>query len=127
MARYKVAIGWGVDPGDLAVVVPQPRNGEVQATERTFSDGGVRDLGLYSRPQWNVLGSDALYQSILTQFGVVEADECEVTWQTLDDTFAAVTYEGWAVRPKPVDDGGLERFFLRDVGLLIRIVREVEA
>lgn len=124
---YGVALGWDVDPGDIEEVVPQPRNGELQATERTYSDGGVRDLGLFCRPTWDVFGTDAELQGIFTQFGILDADEAKVTWRTRDDTFQEKTYEGWAVKPKPVDDGGLSNFFLRDYGILIRIEREVEA
>lgn len=125
---YKIALGWDVPLDELADVVPQPRNGEVQIIERRYSDDGPVDVGPFSQPIFDMFGTDAELQGIYTQFGLLDADEARVTWYTRDDTFAWYRYNGVAVKPRPVDDGGARRdYFLRGYSIVIKeLVQLVE-
>ena len=123
---YLIGLGWDRPLNELAAVDPQPRNGEIQTIERRYGDDGLLDVGPFSQPTWDVFDSDEELQSIFTQFGLDIADEARVTWWTRDDTFTWHRYNGIAVKPKPVEEGGRQEYFLRDYGVTIKIVAQLE-
>lgn len=121
---YAVGIGWDVAQEELVPV--HCRNGEVRATQRQYSDGGPHDQGLYSAPVIDLFEDAANLQETFALFGLDEAEAAKVTWYTRDDTFTWRRYNGWAKRPRPVEDGGLNNYFLRDYVIYIVDLQAVE-
>jgi hypothetical protein len=107
-------------------VTPAPRTAGVQVTRRNHSvSGGVEDAFLYVEMLWSSVGSESEFQSILTQFGVLAADENEVTVMCRDATLQWKRYNGTAVRPQMGTDVRHERYFVRDLVILVKFLEEL--
>lgn len=123
MSTYKVATGFNVALGSLTVIVPQCRNGEVRAL-RTYSDTSAQERALHCAFVWDVLGSEAEYQALLTQFGLLDALYSKVTIYTRNEVFDFARYNGIAIRPEIGVDGEWRDFFAR--GFVV-VVKDLEA
>jgi hypothetical protein len=126
MSSYRIAVGWNVALGSLTVIDPQPRNGEVMPVERTYSDGGARDEGLYAKPTWDMFSTDEEFAAVLAQFGLDAADEVKVTYYGRNEVFSWARYNGVAVVPRVGQDGDRSQFFLRGYSILIKQLVEIE-
>ncbi len=121
MSTYRVKDGWNEALEDLVVISPQPTSDGIKPTRRTYAaNGAVYDEGLYVELQFNVLNNASAYQSLLNQFGIQSSTTNEVTVYVRDATFAWVRMNGLAVRPEMGRDVRWNRFFPRDVTILVR-------
>lgn len=125
MSAYLIALGHNVALLDMDAIDPQPRNGEVIATIRSYSDGGARDTVLHCAPTWDVLETPEQYQALLEQFGLLDATTALVTFYTRTETFAWNRYNGTAIQPELGKDGGWANFFPRNFTIYIRDLAEV--
>lgn len=121
---YAVAPGHNVALNDLVAV--RCRNGELRVSARRYGIGGLEDVGLYSAPVFDVIRNYAAYQTELTKFGLWTVTSAPVTWYTQNDLYEWRRYNGTAIRPQPVEDGRLERYFLRQFVIMVRELMEVE-
>lgn len=119
MSTYRVAEGFNVALGSLAVLDPQPRNGEVKAL-RTYGDTGAQERAEYCTLIWDVLDTEEAYQAVLTQFGLLDALYANVTVYTRNEVFDFTRYNGIAVRPEIGQDGAWERYFARNFAIYIK-------
>lgn len=118
---YKVATGHDVASGSLVLISPQPRSDGVQSTRRLFSaNAKVKDEGLFVYLHWNVIGTIAMYQSILSQFGLGAATEADVTISVPEYQYAYNRFNGVAIRPAPGEDVQRRNFFFREIVILVR-------
>lgn len=121
MSTYRVADNWDVALESLNDISPQPQSDGIKPTRRTYAaNGAVYDEGLYVELQFNVLNNASAYQSLLNQFGIQSATTNEVTVYVRDATFAWVRMNGLAVRPEMGRDVRWNRFFPRDITILVR-------
>lgn len=121
MSTYRVKDGWNEALEDLVVISPQPTSEGIKPTRRTYAaNGAVYDEGLYVELQFNVLNNASAYQSLLNQFGIQSSTTNEVTVYVRDATFAWVRMNGLAVRPEMGRDVRWNRFFPRDITILVR-------
>jgi hypothetical protein len=118
-----VAPGHDVPLEDLVAV--DCRNGEVHASERRYSIGGVQEFGLYSAPVFDVIEWFDEYEVELTKWGLWTVKRGPVTWYTQDANFEWRRYNGTAIRPQPVEQGRLEDFFLQEVVIMVRNLVEI--
>lgn len=117
---YQVADGHDNEAG-FVDVDPQPMSPGITPTRRFFAaDGSVVDEAKYVELRFNVVRDVTTYQSILTQFGVQSALTNDVTVKVRDETFAFVNKNGTAIRPQIDTDVRWQRFFPRDVVILIK-------
>lgn len=123
---YKVATGHNVLEEDMTAVLQQPEVEPVQVVERHYGiDGTYYDEGLYVRYHFGVIESATLYQSILTQFGLVAATVAAVTVFARNDTLTWTKYNGYAHRPQPGVDAKWSRFFWQDIDIYVTDLVEV--
>jgi hypothetical protein len=106
---------------DLVDISPQPASGGVQPTRRSFSaSGSVYDESLYTEWVFSALESVTMYQSVLTQLGIINQLTNEVTIYTRNRAFAWVRMNGIVVMPEPGRDVKWEMPFPRDIVILIK-------
>ncbi len=119
MTTYQVADGFD-NEGGFADIDPQPMCPGITPTRRTFAaDGTVIDEAPYVEFIFNVVKDVTTYQSILTQFGINAALTNDVTIKTRDETFADINKNGTAIRPQIGTDVRWQKFFPRDVVILV--------
>lgn len=105
----------------LTVLVPQPRCEGLQVTRRDFvGNGSFVEQGLFVEWLWNVNGSVAQYQGILTQLGLSTVKSLPVTIYSVDDQYIFRRWNGTIIRPQPGVDVRRNNFFVRDITVLIR-------
>ena len=120
MSTYQVADGFDNEAG-FADVSPQPKSEGIKPSRRTYGgDGSVYDEGTYVELVFNMIPDVASYQSLLNQFGVQSALTNDVTVKVRNETFAFVNKNGTAIRPEPGRDVRWNKFFPRNVVILIR-------
>jgi hypothetical protein len=108
-------------------VVPQPGTAGVRVTRRNHSvSGGLKDDFLYAELVWSSLGSVEEFQSVLSQFGILAADENEVTITARSQTFQFRRYNGTAVRPQQGIDVRWDRYFPRNIVILVKFLEELD-
>jgi hypothetical protein len=119
MSTYRVATGHSVALGSLAVLSPQPRNGEVHSL-RTYGDTGAQERAEWCAFVWDVLETEEQYQDILTAFGLLDATTSKVTIYTRSPVFNWVRYNGIAIQPEIGVDGSWDRYFARNFTIHVR-------
>lgn len=124
MSTYRVATGHDIALGSLTVLDPQPRGGEVKAL-RSYGDTGASERALHCTLQWSVLETEAQYQALLTQFGLLDALYSRVTIYTRSPVFDWVRYNGIAVRPEIGVDGEWSRYFARNFTIYVKDLEEL--
>ena len=121
MSDYRVATGTDISLGSLTVLSPQPRSGGIQYTRRTFAaDGTPTSEGAYVVLTWDILGSKAQYQSLLTTFGLSSASAAEVTVYARDENYDYVRKNGLAIKPVPGEGVDWKKYFPRNLTILVR-------
>lgn len=118
MSDYRVKEGINVPLASLVVITPQPSSTGLQYTREEYSGNGlvVRE-GPFIEFHFNVLGSKALYQTVLTFFGLHNVSATRlVTIYARDEKFDYQRYSGLAIRPMVT----WERYFPRDIIILVR-------
>lgn len=121
MSTYRVKDGHDEALVDLVVISPQPQSEGIKPTRRTHAaNGAVYDEGKYVELQFNIVAGVTGYQSLLNQFGVQSTTTNEVTVYVRDETFAWVRMNGTAVRPEPGRDVRWNKFFPRDITILVK-------
>jgi hypothetical protein len=106
---------------DLVDVSPQPTSEGIKPTRRTFAaDGSVYDESLYTEWVFSALESVTMYQSVLTQLGIINQLTNEVTIYTRNRAFGWVRMNGIVVMPEPGRDLKWEMPFPRDIVILIK-------
>lgn len=126
MTIYGVADGHNQGSATSAIS-PQPRCEGIQVTRRNFAaDGSVIDEAEYVEFIFDLVGSVSEYQSILTQFGILNAKTNEVTIDVRDATFANVEKNGLAIQPRIGHDVRWQRYFPRDIVILVRDLEDTQ-
>ena len=121
MSTYRVATGHGVALGSLTVLSPQPRSTGVQSTRRTAgADGSVYDEAKFVILEYNFIEDPTAYSALLTLFGVNAVLYANVTVYLRNEVFTFARYNGIAVRPQPGADMDWDRFFPRNLRLLVK-------
>ena len=121
MPDYRV--GWGHDLplGSLTLLAPQPRSTGVEATVRRYSGSGqIFEEGLYVQLLWDVVGSASQYDSLLAQWDFFVTPTRAVTVYIPNPTLHYNRYNGIAVRPETGRDMRVDRFYVRNVVILVR-------
>lgn len=128
MTVYSVAIGHNVAVELVEPIVPQPRTVGRLTGLRTFAaNGAVHDQAIFVELVWDVIDGEVQYQDLLEQFGLDTATTANVTLIARDATYGWMRYNGVAVRPEIGRDGAWERFFLRDVRIVVNRLAELGA
>lgn len=121
MSTYRVAVGHDVVLGSLVDVTPQPSTEGIKTVRRTYAaDGTVHEDGKYIELDFNVLGNVAMYQSVLTAFGVKDVLTEDVTVYIRNEVFDWVRMNGTAVRPEVGQDVQWRRYFPRNITILVK-------
>lgn len=121
MTTYRAKTGTGVALESLTVLSPQPRSVGLQYTRRSYAaDGSVVQEGPYVDLVWDVLDDATAYTAILTVFGLHNATQAAVTVYIRNERYAWVRYNGVALLPEVGSDASWQRFFLRDVRIVVR-------
>ncbi len=119
MSTYKIADGFNVALGSMTDINPQPRSDGIRIGRRVYTASGlVVDEALYIELMYDVL-TVAVYQNLLSQFGLSAAKYNNVTVYVPDDTYTFVRMNGTIIRPQPGSDVR-RNIFLRDVMFLVR-------
>lgn len=118
---YRVATGSNVALVNLTVLDPQPSSTGIRATRRTYSaDGSALDEGRYVELEFDFVESASAYASLLALFGVQNDLTADVTVYVRDETYTAVRMNGIACRPEVGRDITWDRFFPRNLKMLIK-------
>lgn len=118
---YKVATGSDVALGSLVDMSPQPRSTGIQYTRRTYAaDGSVYEEGAYVELAWDYFDDAAAYVALLTQFGLDDSLTNAVTVYIRNDQWAWVRMNGTAVRPEMGREVRWDKFFPRDITILVK-------
>lgn len=118
--EYMIGIGHDLDIDDLSPIVPQLHSPGVMYTRRLPSgNDGVFDEGPFVPLEWNVLQGSALYQSLLSQFGLDAAKMVAVTIVARDEVWNWARFNGYAVQPLPGEDIVWDRFYPQGVAILV--------
>ena len=121
ITKYMVADNFNVAEGSLAAVSPQPTSQGIRPGRRTWgADGTPLDESKYCELNFSMVEDVTAYQALLTAFGVNSALTNEVTVGIRDETFAFVRKNAVAIRPEIGRDVSWERFFPRDITILLR-------
>jgi hypothetical protein len=121
MSTYRVADGFNVALGSLAVLSPQPASPGIEYTRQDFAaDGTPINEGPFVELVWNTLGTKAQYQTILTAFGLLSADSNDVTVYVRNDVYDFVRMNGKAIKPNPGAGVQWQRPFPRNITILVR-------
>lgn len=115
-------VGAGFFAVSLVVIDPQPTSQGVRPTRRTFAgDGAIYEEAYYVELEFNILGNAIMYQSVLTQFGLLSSLTATVTVMCRDaNSYVFATYNGLAIRPEMGKDTQWNNFFPRNMVILIK-------
>lgn len=118
---YKVADGHNVALGSLVTIDPQPASPGIQPTRRiNAASGDVYDDAEYVIFVFSALQDEAQVLSVLTQFGLHNAEENDVTIYCRDKRFQSVRMNGTAILPENGRDLRWTNYFPRDMEILVR-------
>lgn len=121
MSDYRVADGSNVALGSLTVLSPQPRSTGIQYTRREYAADGTPILeGAYINLIWDVLGSVAQYQALLTTFGLLNTTTNAVTVYIRNENFDYVRKNGVAIKPQIGEGVEWSNYFPRSLTILVR-------
>lgn len=123
MSDYRVADGHDVALGSLNVITPQPRSRGIRPVRREYPvSGHAFEEGYYIELEWSVIGTVAQFQSILTQFGLSGAGTLsnDITVYIPSGTYDYARFNGTAIRPEIGGDVVRNRFFLRNLTILVK-------
>ena len=117
MSTYRVSTGHDVALGSLTVLSPQPSSAGLQyAAEEYGADGTVNRQGAYVELRYELLADKSEYQTILTNFGLLNAASAAVTVYVRDENYDWARMNGTAIKPP----ANWERFFPRSITILVR-------
>jgi hypothetical protein len=117
---YSAGDGHNVPLDDLTELVPQPSSAGVKVTRRSHAPEPLQDEFKYLELEWSALGSVTEFQSVLSQLGVLSAIENDVTVTAKDETLGWQRFNGTAVRPQMGSDVRHERYFIRNLVILVK-------
>lgn len=121
MSDYRVGDGFDVVYGSLTLLSPQPSSVGLRYARQSFAaDGTPVNEGPFLEVVWNVLGTKTQYQTILTAFGLLNADSNDVTINARDENFDYTRYNGKAIKPVPENGVQWRRPFPRNITILVR-------
>ena len=121
MSTYKVGDGHDIALESLTDVSPQPSSLGIQSTRRTYAaSGAVYDEGSFVELNFGVIDTAVNYQLLLDQFGIEGELTNEVTVYVRSKIFTWVRMNGTAVQPEIGRDVRWDRFFPRNVTILIK-------
>ena len=121
MSDYRVADGSNIALGSLTVLSPQPRSNGIQYTHSSYAADGTPILkGAFVNLIWDVVGTKAQYQSILTTFGLLSATTNDVTVYVRNANFDYVRMNGKAIKPQIGEGVEWSKYFVRGLTILIR-------
>jgi hypothetical protein len=116
-----VAVGTNVALVSLAVLSPQPKSTGIQTARRTFAaDGTAYDEGKYIELVWDIVKNASAYTTILTAFGITTNLSANVTVYVRSQTYGFIRMNGVAIQPQPSVDQTWDRYFIRNLRLLVR-------
>jgi len=105
----------------LTTLSPQPRSTGIQTTRRSYgADSTVLDEGRFVELEFDFSEDPTAYGALLTLFGINSALYAAVTVYVRDEKFAFVRMNGVAIRPQPAKEVTWERFFPRNITILVR-------
>jgi hypothetical protein len=125
---YRVATGWGWPLVNLVPIDPQPRSLGVRYVARHYlASGGVIDEGAYIELLWSALESEAVYFSLMSQFGLHGGgpyydNNAPITLYARNELFQYHRFNAIACRPLAGSDVNWQYFPL-DVTILCRNVQ----
>lgn len=101
---------------------PQPQVSGIEITRRSFGHNRkLLDEFLFCYLKYNVVGSYTIYRSILDQLNILDNDESDVTITLKSkEGLEWGRYNGRVVKPQLGEDIRPERFFLRDLQILVK-------
>ena len=121
MTTYRVATGHNVVLGSLTVLSPQPRSEGMKYTRvNAAASGVVYKEAPYVELVWDLLADATAYQALLTTFGLGSVESATVTVYIRSDKFSWVRMNGRAVRPEVGRGVTWDRYFPRNITILIR-------
>lgn len=121
MSSYRVKTGHDQALVDLVAMAPQPRSEGVLRVRRTYAAGGaVIEEGRYIELVWDLVGTIAAFQALLTQFGLGVALTSEVTIYAPEQYYAYNRFNGTAIRPELGRDVSRNTYFIRNITILVR-------
>lgn len=121
----RVAIGHDVVLASTEPIYQTPRNAIARPVERNYGLGGsVHDRGLFVCFHFDMVDGEAVYISILNQFGLLGEDSSEVTVYIFSPRMAPTLYNGIAFLPQAGEDFKLENFFPRNIELYVTDLEE---
>jgi hypothetical protein len=120
---YAVGNGADLPAALLTRLEPQPQCKGVQFTRFHTPNDNVQDESLFLVFEFPVLESAEEYRAVLTQFGLLNALQNEITCTARDDRGVWQRWSGMAVRPRQGEDVRWQNFFPRAVGVVVSDVR----
>lgn len=120
MTRPKIGIGHDIVLGLLDDIPYGVSHGSIQIGDRSYGiSPSVHDKTKFVVFHWDVLDSEAEYVQILTDFGLLGDDTCDVTVYVKNERLQWTLYNGTAMLPEAGEDMKWERFFPRNLDLYV--------
>lgn len=126
MSEYLIALGHNVPLEDLVAFDPQPAIVGYRYTRRSIAvSGAVEDEAPFLELVFELLDPESMYQSVLTQSGLLVAKTALVTVYVEDENYDWIRKNGTAVKPMIGSDGGRTGLFLQNFVILVKKLQTV--
>lgn len=126
MSIPRVDTGHDVPLVSLDPFVQEPSFGMVMPVVRNYgAGGGIHDMNLYAVFRFDVVESETLYLSILTQMNLHLSNREAVTIYARDERLQWKRYNGYAQLPQPGVDLRWTGFFPREVEVVVSDLEEL--